>query len=161
MKEIVIAGKFQIILVIIMYIAVLVFIFLDLWSGIRKAKQRGEFTSSYGLKKTIEKISKYMNMMLVLTALDFVLMLALYLFNDGRGATHRIPIIPVFTLIGTMFVGIIEFKSIYENNEAKEKAKIQDISKMFKQMMKDPGARNMLKELSRYVGESKKEDTNG
>lgn len=160
MKEIVIAGKFQIILVIIMYIAILVFISLDLWSGIRKAKQRGEFTSSNGLKKTIEKISKYMNMMLVLTALDFVLMLALYLFN-GRGATHRIPIIPVFTLIGTMFVGIIEFKSIYENNEAKEKAKIQDVSKMFKQMMKDPEARNMLKELTKYVTETKKEDTNG
>ena len=160
MKEIVIAGKFQIILVIIMYIAVLVFIFLDLWSGIRKAKQRGEFTSSYGLKKTIEKISKYMNMMLVLTALDFVLMLALYLFN-GRGATHRIPIIPVFTLIGTMFVGIIEFKSIYENNEAKEKAKIQNVSKMFKQMMKDPEARNMLKEFTKYVTETKKEEING
>ena len=44
----------QFIVVAVVYFLVLIAIFLDLWAGVRKAKQRGEFRSSFGLRKSVE-----------------------------------------------------------------------------------------------------------
>jgi hypothetical protein len=40
----------QIVMLAIMYFLVLAVIFLDLWAGVRIAKIRGEFRSSFGLR---------------------------------------------------------------------------------------------------------------
>ena len=52
------------------YLMVLLAIMTDLWSGVRKAKKNGIARSSYGFKRTIDKIARYYNVMLALTVID-------------------------------------------------------------------------------------------
>ncbi len=53
------------------YIIILGLIFCDLQAGVRKAKKRGEYRTSDGFKRTIEKIAKYFNMTFALSLIDF------------------------------------------------------------------------------------------
>ncbi len=92
------------------YSLVLVVIFLDLWAGIRKAKQRGEYRSSFGLRKTVEKVGKYYNMIFTITVIDAIQMLAISQINAQ--VKNQFPVIPFFTFLGAVFVGFIELKSI-------------------------------------------------
>ena len=71
----------QIVMLAVMYFLVLAAIFLDLWAGVRKAKIRGEFRSSFGLRKTVEKIGKYYNMIFVITVIDAMQMIAIAQIN--------------------------------------------------------------------------------
>ena len=52
------------------YLMVLLAIMADLWSGVRKAKKNGIARSSYGFKRTVDKIARYYNVMLALTLVD-------------------------------------------------------------------------------------------
>lgn len=139
----------QLLTLVCIYILVLLVVFLDLWSGIRKAKKRKEFRSSYGLRKTVEKLAGYFNLLLVLTVIDAMQMLAVYHLNPQ--IAFNIPIIPVITFIGAIFIGIIECKSIYEKADDKDKGKYQDAAKLAGEIMKDQNAQAILSSLLEYL----------
>ena len=149
MVEILKAIRPQLIMLALIYVMVLAVIFLDLWAGIRKAKARGEYRSSYGLRKTVDKISKYFNMIFVVTAIDAVQMLAVYMLNQQ--AHHNLPLIPILTFLGAIFAGFIELKSIYENSEAKDKAKINEVAKLAGQIVKDHDTQDVVAALIEYL----------
>jgi predicted secreted protein len=149
MVEILKAIRPQLIMLALIYVMILAVIFLDLWAGIRKAKARGEYRSSYGLRKTVDKISKYFNMIFVVTAIDAVQMLAVYMLNQQ--AQYNLPLIPIFTFVGAIFVGFIELKSIYENSEAKDKAKINEVAKLAGQIVKDHDTQDVVAALIEYL----------
>lgn len=154
------AVRPQLIMLAFIYTLVLVVIFLDLWAGVRKAKARGEYRSSYGYRKTVDKIGRYFNMILVITAIDAVQMLAVWQLNQQT--TYNLPILPILTFIGAMFVGFIELKSIYENSEEKEKAKINEVAKLAGQIVKDHDMQDIVAALVEYMKTEKKEGgTNG
>ena len=48
----------------------LVFIALDYWAGIRKARKRGEAIRSDKMKRTIDKISRYYNAILAMMVVE-------------------------------------------------------------------------------------------
>lgn len=139
----------QLIIIACVYALVLFVVFLDLWAGIRKAKQRGEYRSSYGLRKTVDKISRYFNMILVITSIDVVQMLAITQLNPQTN--HTLPVLPFFTFIGAMFVGFIELKSIYENSEAKERAKIGDAAKILSQIIQHKDEQEIIAGVIEYL----------
>lgn len=143
----------QLIIIACVYALVLFVVFLDLWAGIRKAKQRGEYRSSYGLRKTVDKISRYFNMILVITAIDVVQMLAITQINPQTN--HTLPVLPFFTFIGAMFVGFIELKSIYENSEAKERAKIGDAAKILSQIIQHKDEQEIIAGVIEYLKKEK------
>lgn len=108
--------------------APIIFILLDLWSGIRKAKRRGEAITSMGWRRTVTKFNKYYNLLLALLAIDFVQLAACYFlvrFNDVS-----IPMYPWMLTIGDIAVGAIEFKSIYEKAEDKVKKDVSEVGKL-------------------------------
>lgn len=139
----------------LIYSIVLVVIFLDLWAGVRKAKQRGEYRSSLGYRKTVEKVSKYFNMLFVISAIDGVQMLAIWQLNEQTA--YALPVIPMFTFIGAIFVGFIELKSIYEKNEDKEKAKITEAARLAAQLLKNRDTQDIAAALVEYMKTEKKE----
>lgn len=147
----------QLMIIACIYALVLFVVFLDLWAGIRKAKQRGEYRSSYGLRKTVDKISRYFNMLLVITVIDTVQMLAISQLNPQTD--HTLPILPFFTFIGAMFVGFIELKSIYENSEEKEKAKIGDAAKILSQIIQHKDEQEIIAGVINYLKQER--GTNG
>ncbi|MFQ8804431.1 MAG: hypothetical protein ACLR8Y_04040 [Alistipes indistinctus] len=49
------------------YLCVFGAIVMDLWSGVRKARRRHELRMSNGYKRTVDKIARYYNMLLVVS----------------------------------------------------------------------------------------------
>lgn len=133
----------------IVYTLVLVAIFLDLWSGVRKARKRGEFRSSCGYRKTIEKIARYYNALFLITVIDVVQMLAVWQINQQT--THTLPTIPILTFAGAIFIGLVELKSIYEKSEDKERAKVADAAAMLGKALKDHDTRDIVAAVVEYM----------
>lgn len=142
-----------------LYTLIFIVVLLDLWSGVRKARQRGEYRSSYGLRKTVEKLARYFNMMLVLTVIDAMQMLAVSHLNPQ--VSFSFPIVPFLTIIGAIFVGIIELKSIYEKNEDKDKGKYQDAAKLVKQIGNNKEAKEIIASVVEYLKTDNKNKDNG
>lgn len=55
-----------------LYMLVFMVVGADLWSGVRKAKRRGEVRSSYGFKRTVDKLARYYNLLIALTVVDCI-----------------------------------------------------------------------------------------
>lgn len=108
------------------YVLVLLAILADLWSGVRKAKTIGVARSSYGFKRTIDKIARYYNVMLALSVIDAMQMASIWYLEKYYG--YCWPIFPVVTLIGAIGICLIEIKSIYE--KAEDKVRIENVASM-------------------------------
>ena len=143
----------QFIVVAVVYFLVLIAIFLDLWAGVRKAKQRGEFRSSFGLRKTIGKVSNYYNMLFVVTIIDIIQMLLVLLLNEH--ASTVLPALPFLTLGAGAFACAIEAKSIFEKNTDKEKARVQETAKMLSEILKNKDNQEMFGAFLEYVKKEK------
>lgn len=147
-KEILNLAAPQVTILAMIYVLVIVLVFLDLWAGVTKAKERGEYRSSVGFRRTVEKVGKYFNMLFAITVIDTVQMIAvLQLKTQGVS----IPLIPILTLLGGVFVGFIELKSIYEKNEDKERARISEAAKLAGEILKNQGLKDVLMSLGQYI----------
>lgn len=98
--------------IVLEYLLVLVSVLADLWSGIRKAKIRGEARRSEALRRTVSKLGQYYNVMLSLTVVDAMQMGLLCYVRFT--CLWNAPILPVFTVVGALGIAAIEVKSIYE-----------------------------------------------
>lgn len=131
--------------ILLFYIVTLGFIGSDLWAGIRKAKQRGEMRTSEALKRTVEKINKYFNMLFALTLVDVVqisLIFFLYWFYK-----YDIWMIPVFTLGGTFYIAYIEITSIMEPADIKEKKQQDDFKRLLMQLAENKDLREKIVDI--------------
>ena len=137
----------------IVYVLVFFVVALDLVSGLMKAKRRGRLRSSYALRKTVDKLVRYFSMLLVITAIDAVQMIAISQWDATTG--HKVPCLPYLTFLAAMFVGFIELKSIYENSDEKEQARIEDAADdLGKMIAKLP---EVIDELKKYRSKSNNE----
>lgn len=121
-------------LIVILFITVgvlitpLVFIGLDFWAGVRKAKKRGERITSDGWKRTLYKISKYYNMLIPLMIIDGMQTSGFWYLNTY--CDWSAPLFPWLTLVGAIGIGCIEIKSIYEPADAKESKEMRQIAEL-------------------------------
>lgn len=102
------------------------FIALDLWSGMRKAKERGEEITSDGWRRTVNKAVKYYNLLLAFLLVDGLQVAAIWYLNSFAG--WRWPIFPWMLLFSVCGVAAIEIKSIYESNDAKTKRDLRNVA---------------------------------
>lgn len=109
------------------YILVIIAIIADLWSGIRKAKINGVARSSYGFRRTIDKIAKYYNVLLALTVVDAMQMSSVWYLDTYYNYT-KLPMFPFITLVGAIGICLIEIKSIYE--KAEDKVRIENVGNL-------------------------------
>lgn len=126
----------------------LLFIGLDYWSGIRKAKKRGDAIRSNKMKRTVDKVARYYNAILAMVVLDIIQISAflfLHIYNDWAPYTF-----PLFTLIGVMFVAAIEIKSIVEPADAKESMELREVTELAKAIAEH---KNDPKELAKDIAE--------
>ncbi len=108
----------------------LVFIALDYWAGIRKAKKRGDRIRSDKMKRTVDKVARYYNAILAMVMLDLIQIGAfifLWRFNGWNCYTF-----PIFTLIGVLFIAAIEVKSIMEPADEKESREMKEVTELAK-----------------------------
>lgn len=102
--------RFHLAIIGIMWVIVAVAMIADLISGWRKAKERNEARTSYGLRRTVTKFVLYYAMMLFAFMFDCIGMF----FYDN----------PFVTLIAAGFLIFIEGKSILEKAHDKDKRKL-------------------------------------
>lgn len=136
------------ILVVAMLFVPLVLIGLDFWAGIRKAKKRGEKIRSDKMQRTIQKISKYYNMILALVVLDVLQITCcvfLHIFNGWGLYTF-----PLLTLCAVAFVSAIEIKSIYEPADAKERKEMKEVAALAQAIVEH---RQDPKEIAQAIAE--------
>lgn len=112
----------------------LFFIGFDLWAGIRKAKLRKEKITSEGWKRTIDKISRYYNMLLALIIVDCMQMSGIWYLDNFYD--YQMPVFPFITMLGAMGVAAIEVKIILEQADEKSKKQIGDVTTLVTEIMK-------------------------
>lgn len=110
-----------------LYFLVFIGVMTDLWSGVRKAKINGVARSSYGYRRTIDKISRYYNVLLALTVVDAMQMSSIW-YLDKYYQYERLPMFPFITLLGAIGICLIEIKSIYE--KAEDKVRIENVASL-------------------------------
>lgn len=138
------------------YILVFLAVMADLISGCRKAKQRGELRSSYGFRRTVDKLARYYIPLFALTVVDTMQMIVVGYLNGYHG--FSIPLLPVMTLLGAIGIGIIEVKSILE--KAEDKAKFERVGVLAGDIIKNKDdAAAIIAKLGNYLKEKEDGDT--
>ncbi len=125
-----------------------VFIALDYWAGIRKARKRGEPIRSDKMKRTLDKISRYYNAILAMMVVDVIQIAAfifLYVFNGWNAYTF-----PVFTIGAVLFVAAVEIKSIVEPADMKEHCQMKEVAELAKAIANH---KNDPKEIAEAIAE--------
>ena len=113
-----------------MLVLPLIFIALDYWAGIRKARKRGDPIRSDKMKRTVDKVSRYYNGIFALMVLDIMQIsgfVFLHVYNGWTAYTF-----PVFTFAAVGFVALVEIKSIYEPADAKERKDMKEVAELAK-----------------------------
>ena len=116
--------------VVAILITPLIFIALDYWAGIRKAKKRHERIQSNRMKRTVDKVCRYYNAILAMMVLDCIQIsgfVFLHMYNGWSAWTF-----PILTLAAVVFVACIEIKSILEPADVKEERDLKQVAALAK-----------------------------
>jgi lysylphosphatidylglycerol synthetase-like protein (DUF2156 family) len=144
-------------IIIFIYIGVFVVVMLDLWSGVRKAKKRGEFRSSAGYRRTVEKLAKYYNLIFAFTVTDLMQMGFLWQHNTDNAA--HLPLLPLITICGALFICLIEIKSIFEASDKKTRAQYRDAAELVAEILKHKDKAEAVMTILNGKKETNDEDT--
>lgn len=135
------------------YILVLLMIFADLWSGLRKAKRIGETRTSYGYRRTISKMAQYYNLLIAGSIVDSIYgLLCWYLENYYQTSLWLFPFI---TFIIALVLCLIEIKSIRE--KAEDKVRLDRAGQVIQQVFIN---RENLEEVAKTISEYMSENSN-
>lgn len=105
------------ILLSVEYTGVFLAVIADLVSGLRKSRSRGEPCTSWGLRRSVDKLLRYYLALLALTLVDFMAIAAFILLHDSGSLS--LPEFPFLTTFGALSLALIEVKSICEKAEDK------------------------------------------
>lgn len=110
------ALRAKLIIECFLWLSVAVAIVLDLFSGIRKAKERQELRLSEGYRRTVDKVKQYYGMLVYAFLFDCLIMFVLSAFE-----VHAVKVIPFASIVCTGYLVFIEWRSYME--KASEKGK--------------------------------------
>lgn len=132
------------------YILVLLMIFADLWSGVRKAKRLGIARNSYGYRRTISKMAQYYNLLIACTIVDSIYgMLSWFLETYYQTSLWLFPFITFFMAI---VLCLIEIKSIRE--KAEDKVRFDRAGQVVQQVfINRDNLEEVAKTISNYMNE--------
>ena len=102
------------------WVAVAISVGLDLVFGIRKSKSLGEYTRSYGIRKTFEKMTFYYSLMLLFLFAD--------MFNPF-GMYIEILNLPIMTILMMLALLLTEGISIREKADQKQRRMVDKSAK--------------------------------
>lgn len=132
-------------------IIVLVAMIVDLISGLSKAKQRGEYTSSNALKRTLNKFVMYEGGMVIAICIDVLLH-----FTNLHHLFGLTPIcgVPVVTLLVGIFLCVVEYLSVREKADQKTRTEFARVEERAAHLAKQYISKKELLELLKAVASS-------
>lgn len=107
---------------------VFIAVMLDLFLGIRESKKDGKYTHSYGLRKTIEKLTAYLALVIIGFVIDAINPIFFY-----WGIKH----LPIASIILAFSLIYTEGVSIREHLSEGTRQKIRDMPREIKQVIKE------------------------
>ena len=150
MIELITTGDFmeiqrRAIIILIFWIIMIIAVFIDLWTGVEKARARHEQIYSDKLRRTVAKIGEYWRVQVMFLLFDIV------------GSFITVYNLPYASMLGTFCIVYIELRSVFEN--LKEKRSVAaDIPEAMKEIIncKDIEKAKELIEKLRGIGDEKK-----
>ena len=124
----------------VLYSCVFVSVLIDLFFGVKRAKQLKVVRTSFGYRRTITKLTSYFGLMIMLTIGDIV---ASVVFE-----------MPYFTVIGAIGIVLIEAKSVFENLRQENK-NVDDIQKVLLKIFEN---KEEIQALVSFLNSKKKEE---
>lgn len=97
-------------IVLALWILMLIAVLVDLWTGVEKAKAKKEYVDSGGFRRTFAKVGEYWRVLAMLLLVDII------------GNIFPWYSFPFASVLGTVAVIAIEFRSVIENLRAKHSA---------------------------------------
>ena len=128
-------DSYKLVAFVIEYIVIFMAICADLSAGLHKARKEGKARTSFGFRKTMEKINQYYSVALFLSFIDILQMYLVGGLMDQLGL--KLFAFPIVTFIGTIYICIIECKSIKEKRDVKENARIEEVTRLLSSILKD------------------------
>lgn len=140
--------------VFVAWFVVIISMLIDLFFGIKKAKELGEVTTSEGYRRTINKATYYFSLMTFGFLMDIFNVISPYYFPKPLGS---IPFVSVFVAIALV---ITEYKSVREKAEDKARRRTDQSFKEMIEIMKDKDEK--VNEVLEHLKKQKiKEDEKG
>jgi len=106
----------------VLYSCVFISVLIDLYFGVARARRLKIARTSFGYRRTINKLTSYFGLMLMLSIADIA---ASVLFN-----------LPYFTVIGAMGIVIVETKSVMENLKQHDK-NIEEVQNLLLKLLEN------------------------
>ena len=132
-------------------VIVIVAMAVDLVSGIRKAKMRGEARTSYGFSRSLTKFLVYQGILLIATCIDVLLHFGLSQFMEQNYS------IPVVELMMAIILCGVELWSVYEKAEDKERRRAAKIAQAGMTLVDKEALAGVLAEVLKEFATKKKE----
>lgn len=151
MEEILKGTKILLIFGVVAELIVFVAMCADLTSGLYKAKLRGEFKRSELLKRSGAKFSLYEGSMLIALCIDLLIHFT-HLY-EAIGLPHAMVHLPLISFGLAIFWCVVEYLSIREKAEDKNRAKIQEAERLVSLL----ASRDMSKEILEYLKKKQNE----
>lgn len=128
----------HLILTLLCWLVTLIAVFLDMWDGVKTAKVLRQKVSSKGLRKTVTKYSDYWRLLLF------------GLLFDLLGCFFSWYLYPYITIVITVAVLFIEFKSLIEHAQRRKDAtaEIPDIISSIINCVKEQDAEAILRKIN-------------
>ena len=114
---------------------------IDLISGVYKARQRGAVRTSYGLSRTVGKFILYSGSVIIAMMIDLMLH-----YSHLMILMKLAPLVgvPVVTCLLSVFLCIIEIKSIRERADEKTNKDVNEVARMLVELIGRERLRDMI-----------------
>ena len=124
----------------VLYSCVFVSVLIDLFFGVKRAKQLKMVRTSFGYRRTITKLTSYFGLMIMLSIADIV---ASVVFD-----------MPYFTVIGAIGIILVEAKSVFENLRQENKG-VDDVQNLLLKLFEN---KKEIQALISFLNSQKQED---
>lgn len=143
MKTTIFDGIGNMLLIAIMAMLIVLFaMIVDLISGLRKAKIRGEYRSSEALKRTFTKFITYEGGMIIAIGVDLLIHLSRLVNLFGLEAIYAVPVI---TCLVGVFLLVVEFISVREKADQKAKKQMNDAAILLNNMLQNENLKEVFR----------------
>lgn len=139
-------------IIVVAMIIVLMAMMVDLVSGLNKAKERGDYRTSTGLKRTLSKFISYEGGMLIAAGIDILLNMCNLFQLFHLDAIYGVPFITC--LVGA-FLLAVEWKSVREKADEKTKKEFSEAEMMALKILSKRENRELIKGILSLTKEDK------
>ena len=134
------------------WIVVIVAMLIDLYFGVKKAKELGEATSSEGFRRTINKATYYFALMGFAFLFDIFDVVTPYFFPHPLGS---IPFVSVFAALGLV---LTEAKSVREKAEEKARRRTEESFRKILELMQN--REDVMREIADHLKKERQKQEN-